>query len=63
MSSKLQNIKAVKQMLEGSHKTQTRKNFSLATANSTAEKNKKRIPKRDTIKVAILKLLYSSRII
>ena len=42
MSSKLQNIKAVKQMLEGSHKTQTRKNFSLATANSTAEKNKKR---------------------
>ena len=42
MSSKLQNIKAVKQMLDGSHKTQTRKNFSLATANSTSKKNEKR---------------------
>ena len=42
MSSKLQNLKAVKQMLDGSHKTQTRKNFSLATANSTSKKNEKR---------------------
>ena len=42
MSSKLQNIKAVKQMLEGSHKTQTRKNFSIATAEKAAEKNKAR---------------------
>ena len=42
MSSKLQNIKAVKQMLDGSHKTQTRKNFSLATAKSDAKKNEKR---------------------
>ena len=42
MSSKLQNLKAVKQMLDGSHKTQTRKNFSLATAKSDAKKNEKR---------------------
>lgn len=42
MSNKLQNIKAVQQLLAGTHRTQTRKTFSMVDAESTAEKNKKR---------------------
>ena len=40
--SKLQNIKAIKQMLDGTHRTQTRKSFHYGDADQTAEKNKKR---------------------
>lgn len=40
--SKLQNIKALKQMLDGTHRTQTRKTIGFSDANSTANKNKKR---------------------
>lgn len=40
--SKLKNIKALNQMLEGSHRTQTRKSFGFSDVGSTAEKNKKR---------------------
>ena len=39
--SKLQNIKAIKQMLDGTHRTQTRKSFHYGDADHTAEKNRK----------------------
>ena len=40
--SKLQNVKAVKDMLAGTHKTQTRKTFSIANT-------KKEVPDEDII--------------
>jgi hypothetical protein len=43
MSKKLQNIKAVQQMLEGNHKFQTKKTIGFSHANETAEKNRKRL--------------------
>ena len=42
MSGKLQNIKAVKQMLEGTHKFQTKKTHGFTDAKQKAEKNQKR---------------------
>jgi hypothetical protein len=42
MSNKLQNIKAVKQMLDGTHKFQTKKTIGFTDAKQKAEKNKKR---------------------
>ena len=42
MSKKLQNIKAVKQMLDGTHKFQTKKTIGFTDAKQKAEKNKKR---------------------
>ena len=42
MSKKLQNIKAVKQMLAGTHKFQTKKTVGFSDAKQKAEKNKKR---------------------
>jgi len=41
MSKKLQNIKAVKQMLAGTHKFQTKKTVGFSDAKQKAEKNKK----------------------
>ena len=41
-SNKLQNIKAVKQMLEGTHKFQTKKSIGFSDAKQKAEKNQKR---------------------
>jgi hypothetical protein len=41
MSKKLQNIKAVKQMIDGSHKFQTKKTISLSDAETVAKKNEK----------------------
>jgi hypothetical protein len=42
MSKKLQNIKAVKQMLDGTHKFQTKKSIGFTDAKQKAEKNQKR---------------------
>ena len=42
MSKKLQNIKAVKQMLAGTHKFQTKKTHGFTDAKQKAEKNQKR---------------------
>jgi hypothetical protein len=43
MSKKLQNIKAIQQMLEGQHKFQTKKTIGFSDAEETAEKNRKRV--------------------
>ena len=40
--AKLENVKAVKQLLEGSHKWQTKKTIGFADADSTATRNKRR---------------------
>jgi len=40
--SKLQNIKALNEMLRGEHRTQTKKTFGFSDVETTAEKNKKR---------------------
>lgn len=40
--SKLQNIKALNQMLEGNHRLQTKKSIGFSDSHSTSEKNKKR---------------------
>ncbi len=40
--SKLQNIKAIRQMLDGTHRTQTRTKIGFTDTESTSEKNKKR---------------------
>jgi hypothetical protein len=40
--AKLQNIKAIKQMLEGSHRTQTRTKIGFTDTEVASEKNKKR---------------------
>jgi len=42
MSKKLQNIKAVKQMIAGTHKFQTKKTHGFTDAKQKAEKNQKR---------------------
>ena len=42
MSKKLQNIKAVKQMLDGTHKFQTKKTIGFSDAKQKAKKNEKR---------------------
>lgn len=42
MSKKLQNIKAVKQMIDGTHKFQTKKTIGFTDAKQKAEKNKSR---------------------
>ena len=42
MSKKLQNIKAVKQMLDGTHKFQTKKTIGFSDAEHKAKKNQKR---------------------
>ena len=41
MSKKLQNIKAVKQMIDGTHKFQTKKSIGFSDADETAKKNEK----------------------
>ena len=41
MSKKLQNIKAVKQLIDGTHKCQTKKTVGFSDANETAKKNEK----------------------
>lgn len=40
--SKLQNVKAIKEMLQGTHKFQTRKTTGFSDVKAQAEKNKKR---------------------
>ena len=40
--AKLENVKAVKQLLEGSHKWQTKKTIGFTDAGSTATRNKRR---------------------
>lgn len=40
--SKLQNIKAIRQMLDGSHRTQTKTKIGFTDTAASAEKNKKR---------------------
>lgn len=42
MSKKLQNIKAVKQLLDGSHRTQTRTKYYFGDAEKVGEKSKQR---------------------
>lgn len=42
MANKLQNVKAVKEMLTGTHRRQTNKSFYFGDADKVAEKNKKR---------------------
>lgn len=42
MSKKLQNIKAVKEMIAGTHKFQTKKTIGFSDAKQKAEKNKRR---------------------
>ena len=42
MSKKLQNIKAIKQMLSGTHKFQTKKTHGFSDAGKTAKRNQKR---------------------
>ena len=42
MSNKLQNIKAVKQMLDGTHKFQTKKSIGFTDAKQKAEQNRRR---------------------
>jgi len=44
MSKKLQNIKAIQQMLDGSHKFQSKKTVGFSDAESTAKKNEKHQP-------------------
>jgi hypothetical protein len=44
MSKKLQNIKAIQQMIDGTHKFQTRKSVGFSDAESTAKKNEKHEP-------------------
>jgi len=41
MSNKLQNIKAINELLAGTHKTQTRKTFGFSDAKSAAKKNER----------------------
>jgi hemerythrin-like domain-containing protein len=41
MSKKLQNVKAVQQMIDGTHKFQTKKTIGFSDAKETAEKNKR----------------------
>ena len=41
MSKKLQNIKAVQQMLDGSHKFQTKKTTGFSDAKLVAQKNER----------------------
>ena len=41
MSKKLQNIKAVKQLIDGTHKFQTKKTVGFSDASETAKKNEK----------------------
>ena len=41
MSNKLQNVKAVREMLDGTHFSQTRKSFGFSDAESVAKKNQK----------------------
>ena len=41
MSKKLQNIKAVQQMLDGTHKFQTKKTVGFSDADSTAKRNER----------------------
>jgi len=41
MGNKLQNVKAVREMLSGTHKTQTRKTFGYSDAKSVAKKNQR----------------------
>ncbi len=41
MSKKLQNVKAVQQMLDGSHKFQTKKTVGFSDADNTAKKNER----------------------
>jgi len=41
MSKKLQNVKAVQQMLEGSHKFQTKKTVGFSDAKTTAKQNER----------------------
>ena len=41
MSKKLQNIKAVKQLIDGTHKFQTKKTIGFSDASETAKKNEK----------------------
>jgi hypothetical protein len=43
MSNKLQNIKAVQQMLEGNHKFQTKKTVGFSDAATVSEKNQKHL--------------------
>ena len=38
MSKKLQNVKAIKQMLDGTHKFQTKKTVGFSDADATAQK-------------------------
>lgn len=40
--SKLKNIKALQQMIDGTHRTQTRKTFGFSDTSAAAEKNKRR---------------------
>lgn len=40
--SKLQNIKAIRQMLDGNHRTQTKTKIGFTDAENSADKNKKR---------------------
>ena len=42
MSSKLRNVQAIQQMLQGTHKTQTRKTFGFSDVKNSVELNKKR---------------------
>lgn len=42
MSNKLQNIKAIKQMLDGTHKSQTKSSFSFVEVDKVTEQNKQR---------------------
>jgi hypothetical protein len=41
MSKKLQNVKAIQQMLDGSHKFQTKKTVGFSDADSAAKKNER----------------------
>lgn len=43
MSSKLQNIKAIRQMLDGTHRTQTKKTFGIASYVEKTENQKREI--------------------
>ena len=41
MSKKLQNVKAVREMLEGTHKFQTKKTTGFSDADATSKKNER----------------------
>ena len=41
MSNKLQNVKAVREMLEGTHKFQTKKTTGFSDADATSKKNER----------------------